>query len=60
MTAPDRLTPPRPAEPEPRRSDEGGPVAPDVERPAAPDDLMRRLKKVDPKQAEKYRQRSGQ
>jgi hypothetical protein len=60
MNASDRLTRPRPAEPDQRRTEDGGPSTPDVDRPTAPDDLMRRLKNVDPKQAEKYRQRSGE
>ena len=60
MNASDRLTRPSPAEPDQRRTEDGGPSAPDVDRPTAPDDLMRRLKNVDPKQAEKYRQRSGE
>lgn len=55
----DRLTRPGPAAPD-RKSDETGPSRPDITRPDGPNELMRRLKKVDPDQAKKYRQRSGQ
>lgn len=51
----------RPATPGPQRQgDETGPKRPDVERPQKPDELMRRLKQIDPDRAKKYRQRSGQ
>ena len=40
--------------------DDSGPSAPDVKRPEGGNELMRRMKKVDPDQAKKYRQRSGQ
>jgi len=36
-----------------------GPKAPDVSRPGR-DNLLKRMKKVDPKQSEKYKQRTGQ
>lgn len=49
-TAPDPLTRPR---------DDGGPRAPDVKRPD-PGDLLKRMRRVDPDQARRYRQRSGQ
>jgi hypothetical protein len=42
----------------PERQD-GGPSAPDVSRPGR-DNLLKRMKRVDPKQSEKYRQRTGQ
>lgn len=42
----------------PDRKD-GGPSRPDVSRPGR-DDLLKRMKKVDPKQSEKYKQRTGQ
>jgi len=45
-------------EPTPDRKD-GGPSKPDVNRPGR-DDLLKRMKKVDPKQSEKYKQRTGQ
>lgn len=60
MIQADRLT--RPGQPEPERKlgDEGGPNAPKLDRPTKPNPLKERLKKVDPEQAKKYRQRSGQ
>lgn len=42
----------------PDRKD-SGPSRPDVNRPGR-DDLLKRMKKVDPKQSEKYKQRTGQ
>ncbi|MEE8207009.1 MAG: ubiquitin-like protein UBact [Nitrospinaceae bacterium] len=42
----------------PDRKD-SGPSAPDVKRPGR-DDILKRMKKVDPKQSEKYKQRTGQ
>lgn len=49
-------------EPEPSRKqgDDGGPTKPDLKKPALPNELMRRMKNVDPEQAKKYRQRSGE
>ena len=38
---------------------ETGPSSPDVERPGR-DDILKRMKRVDPKQSEKYKQRTGQ
>lgn len=43
----------------PREGDEGGPKRPDVGSPDK-DNLMKRMRKVDPKQAERYRQRTGE
>ncbi len=40
-------------------NEESGPRRPKVERPNT-DDLMRRMRKVDPDQARRYRQRTGQ
>jgi hypothetical protein len=37
----------------------GGPSTPKVERPNV-DDLLKRMRKVDPDQAKRYRQRTGQ
>lgn len=56
----DRLT--RPQNPEPTRkgSDENGPVRPEITKPGGDNELLRRMKKVDPEQAKRYRQRSGQ
>lgn len=39
--------------------DDRGPSRPDVSRPGR-DDLLKRMKRVDPKQSEKYKQRTGQ
>lgn len=47
-------------EPERKLGDESGPSAPDVRRPEGGNELLRRMKKVDPDQAKRYRQRSGQ
>ena len=56
----DRRT--RRVDPEPERTfGEGeGPSRPDVKKPGAPNELFKRMKRVDPDQAKKYRQRSGQ
>lgn len=56
----DRLR--KPTQPEPGRkgSDQPGPTKPDVQRPDGGNELLRRMRKVDPDQARKYRQRSGQ
>jgi len=42
----------------PDRKD-NGPSAPDVSRPGK-DSILKRMKRVDPKQSEKYKQRTGQ
>jgi hypothetical protein len=60
MTDGDRLTRPFTREPEPRSGDESGPTRPNVQRPDGGNELLRRMKKIDPDQAKKYRQRSGQ
>jgi len=52
----------RPLEPGPRSpkpSEEGGPTRPEADSPSK-DSIMKRMKKVDPKQAERYRQRTGE
>ncbi len=56
----DRTT--RRMEPEPERKfgDDSGPSKPDVRKPSAPNELLKRMRRVDPDQAKKYRQRSGQ
>lgn len=56
----DRTTRRLDPEPERKSGDEGGPSSPKIERPAAPNELLRRMKNVDPDQAKKYRQRSGE
>lgn len=45
----------------PQRGDEGesGPKAPDVSRPDT-EDLLRKMRKVDPNQSKRYRQRTGE
>lgn len=48
------------SEPERKSGDGDGPSKPDIGRPSAPNELLKRMKKVDPDQAKKYRQRSGQ
>lgn len=48
------------AEPLRKGSDDDGPSKPDIGRPSTPNELLKRMKKVDPDQAKKYRQRSGE
>ena len=55
----DRLTRPLSPEPERKLGDEPGPSRPDVQRPEG-NELLKRMKRVDPDQAKKYRQRSGE
>lgn len=55
----DRMRRTIPAEPIHKPGDDGGPSAPKVTRPAGKD-LLDRMKRVDPDQAKRYRQRSGQ
>jgi hypothetical protein len=60
ITAQERKTVPKPFEPT-RKTDEGeGPSKPDVRQPGGSDELLKRLRKIDPEQAKRYRQRSGQ
>ena len=47
-------------EPERRHGDDDAPSKPDIGRPGQPNELLKRMKKIDPDQAKKYRQRSGQ
>lgn len=56
----DRLR--RPVSPSPTRKqgNDEGPSTPDVKRPEGGNELLKRLRKVDPDQAKKYRQRSGE
>jgi len=60
MTDGDRLTRPLAPAPGTKQGDEGGPSAPDIRKPEGGNELLRRMKKVDPDQAKRYRQRSGQ
>lgn len=56
---PDRVV--KPAEPwgKPDDGGEGGPRTPDVNRPNT-DKLLERMRRVDPRAARRYRQRSGE
>ncbi|MCZ6631882.1 MAG: ubiquitin-like protein UBact [bacterium] len=51
----------QPIEPIQRKQDdgEGGPSRPEVDRPDTRD-LLRRMRRVDPNQARRYRQRTGE
>lgn len=53
----------RPFDPMPKPTspsdDQGGPARPETGSPDK-DHLLKRMRKVDPKQAERYRQRTGQ
>jgi len=49
-----------PASPERKLGDESGPSVPDVRKPGGDNELMKRMKKIDPDQAKRYRQRSGE
>jgi hypothetical protein len=60
MSDSDRLTRPNPASPDRKLGDDSGPSAPNVPKPEGGNELLRRMKKVDPDQAKRYRQRSGQ
>ncbi len=56
---PDPIQKPRPATPAPGGGGGEGPKEPKVEKPNT-DDLLKRMRKVDPEQAKRYRQRTGQ
>jgi hypothetical protein len=58
-TMPDPIQKPRPAPPAPGGGGGEGPKAPKVEKPNT-DDLLKRMRKVDPDQARRYRQRTGE
>lgn len=49
----------KPSAPAPGGDEGGGPSAPKVDKPNI-DDLLKRMKKVDPDQAKRYRQRTGE
>jgi hypothetical protein len=51
--------PPGPAPWGPKEGDSGGPKPPDVSKPDVKD-LLQRMRKVDPNQSRRYRQRTGQ
>ena len=59
VRAEERITRPMPASPERKEGDNGGPSKPDVKRPDT-SDLLKRMKRVDPDAARRYRQRSGE
>lgn len=50
----------RESEPQRKLGDDSGPSKPEVDRPGAPNELLKRMKNIDPDQAKKYRQRSGE
>ena len=56
----DRILRRESGEPERKHGGDDGPSKPDIGRPNAPNELLKRMKKIDPDQAKKYRQRSGQ
>ena len=56
---PDQLQKVRPTVPGSGGGDGAGPAAPKVEKPDVKN-LLERMKKVDPDQARRYRQRTGQ
>jgi hypothetical protein len=43
----------------PQQGDGGGPKAPDVQKPDTKD-LLQRMRKVDPNQSKRYKQRTGE
>ncbi len=54
-----RTRPAGPAERDPGDGDDSGPSRPKVDRPDTRD-LLRRMRRVDPNQARRYRQRTGE
>lgn len=54
-----RQMPTAPTDPLRKEGGDGGPGKPDVKRPDT-SDLLKRMKRVDPDAARRYRQRSGQ
>jgi hypothetical protein len=56
---PDQVQKPRPAAPGGPGGGGEGPRAPQVEKPDV-NDLLKRMRKVDPDQARRYRQRTGE
>jgi hypothetical protein len=56
---PDQTQKQRPAPPSPGGGGGEGPREPQVEKPNT-EDLLKRMRKVDPDQARRYRQRTGQ
>ena len=57
---PDRIQRPAPPQPAPGGGGGGdGPSSPKVEKPNT-EELLKKMRKVDPDQAKRYRQRTGQ
>lgn len=56
---PDQSQKQRPAPPSPGGGGGEGPRQPQVDKPST-EDLLKRMRKVDPDQARRYRQRTGQ
>jgi len=57
---PDRIQKPQPPQPAPGGGGGGdSPRSPQVDKPNT-DELLKRMRKVDPDQAKRYRQRTGQ
>lgn len=54
-----RQMPTTPSDPLRKGGDDSGPSKPDVQRPDT-SDLLKRMKRVDPDAARRYRQRSGE
>lgn len=55
----DRIQKPRLPAPGPGGGGDSGPSAPKVDKPNT-EELLKRMRKVDPDQARRYRQRTGQ
>jgi hypothetical protein len=58
-TMPEQVQRSRPAGPSPGGGGGDGPTAPKVDKPNT-EELLKRMRKVDPDQARRYRQRTGQ
>ena len=56
---PERILKPNPPAPTSGGGGDGGPAAPRIEKPNT-DELLKRMRRVDPEQARRYRQRTGQ
>lgn len=56
---PDTIQKPRPVMPAPSPGGGDGPKQPDISKPNT-DELLERMRKVDPDQARRYRQRTGE
>lgn len=59
LLMPDQAQKTRPVTPNPSGGGGDGPSAPKVDKPNV-EELLKRMKKVDPDQAKRYRQRTGQ